>query len=141
MSHSSEERLGESGPEPKQAGARILPFQRPPNDLQRAVQMRAQETLERERERQRTKPAPVRWAVIFVLALLPVLAVVAGVDAFVRAFHHINDKYSKMPVPAAQSEATPGQTIEQTTTQEPGVVILQPLAPESETHEANPARE
>jgi hypothetical protein len=134
MTQSSEERLGgDSGLDPKPESARILPFQRPPTDLQRAVQIHAQEMLERERERGRTRPAPLRWTIIFVLALLPVVAVFTGVDAFVRAFHKINDKYSKMPVPAAQSEPAPADSI----TQEPGVVILQPLPAESETTEAD----
>ncbi len=135
MSHSSEDRLGDLGPESKQTSARILPFQRPPTDLQRAVQMRAQEALEIERERARTKPAPLRWAIIFVLALVPVLAVVAGLDAFVRVFHHINDTYSKMPVPAAEPQTS---TEELPAAPQPGVVILQPLPDESETP---PARE
>ncbi len=106
--------------------ARILPFERPPTDLQRAVQTRAQEAIERARERSRTKPAPLRWTVIFLLALVPVLLIFAGVDAFVRAFHRINETYSNMPAPAAP------QSADQTTQpaviqQEPGVVMLQPL--------------
>lgn len=135
MSHSSEDRLHESSSEAKQTSARILPFQRPPTDLQRAVQARAQETMERERERERerTKPAPLRWAIIFVLALVPVLGIVLGVDAFVRAFHVINDKYSKMPVPQAQSEEAP------LTSSEPGVVLLQPLSEDNEASKSPPS--
>jgi hypothetical protein len=131
MTHSSEERLGDSGHEPKSSSARILPFQRPPTDLQREIQKRAQETLERERERERdrSRPAPLRWAIIFVLALVPVGVVVTGVDAFVRAFHHINDTYSKMPAPNAQPEpAAPAET----PAQEPGVVMLQPVPEEAQ---------
>lgn len=132
MIHSSEERLGDSGLEPKTDSARILPFQRPPTDLQRAIQMRAQEMLEleRERERERSRPAPVRWAVMCVLALVPVAIVVTGVDAFVRAFHHINDTYSKMPVPTRQTDSA--ASAEAPVQQEPGIVMLQPLPAENE---------
>lgn len=117
--------------------ARILPFERPPTDLQRAVQTRAQEALERERERSRTKPAPLRWTVIFLLALVPVLLIFAGVDAFVRAFHRINETYSNMPAPAAPQsaeQAPPPEVIQQ----EPGVVMLQPLDESQDPPPANP---
>jgi hypothetical protein len=106
--------------------ARILPFERPPTDLQRAVQSRAQEAIERERERSRTKPAPLRWAVIFLLALVPVVLIFAGVDAFVRAFHRINETYSNMPAPAPEiTEQTPAEP--EVIQQETGVVMLQPM--------------
>ncbi len=133
MTHSSEERLTESGHEPNPASAQILPFHRPPTDLQRAIQARAQETLELEREleRERSRPAPARWTIMCVLALVPVAVVVAGVDAFVRAFHHINEKYSNMPVPE-QTEPVPAEM----PTQEPGIVMLQPLPAESGEHQA-----
>jgi hypothetical protein len=123
MTHSSEERLDDPGAESKSASARILPFQRPPTDLQRAVQMRAQEAIDRdlERDRERSQRAPVRRSIMLVLALIPVAVVVSGIDAFVRVFHHINDTYSKMPAPSEQP-AVPAEI----TTQEPGVVMLQP---------------
>ena|SRR5690606_16093026 len=128
MTHSFEEHLAESGHEPNTASAQILPFHRPPTDLQRAIQARAQETLEleRERERERSRPAPARWTIMCVLALVPVAVVVAGVDAFVRAFHHINEKYSNMPIPE-QTESVPTEI----SVQEPGVVMLQPLPDEN----------
>lgn len=123
MSHSSEERLQDSSPSPSKT-ARILPFERPPTNLQRAVQARAQEALERDRERSRGKPAPLRWAVMFLLALIPVGLLFAGVDAFVRAFHRINETYSKMPAPnPAPEQVAPVQE----SPSEPGVVMLQPL--------------
>jgi hypothetical protein len=121
MSQPSEERLIESAEAPQES-ARILPFERPPSELQKAVQLRAQEALDLDRERAKTKPAPLRWAIMFVLALIPVLLLVAGIDAFVRVFHHINDVYSKMPVPAA-AEPQPSATEEPQT--QPGVVMLQ----------------
>jgi hypothetical protein len=139
MSQPSEGRL----PEPEQAKstARILPFERPPTDLQRAIQARAQEELELQRERARTKPAPLKWTVMFVLALVPVLLLVAGIDAFVRVFHHINDTYSKMPVPAGP-ESAPVEA-QPRAPQQPGVVILesvpqQPEAVDPARRQANP---
>lgn len=134
MIHSSEERLAASGPEPNATSARILPFQRPPTDLQRAIQMRAQETLERERERERdrSRPAPVRWAVMCVLALVPVSIVVTGVDALVRAFHHINAVYSNMPAPTQPTQSTEPANAADASPQEPGVVMLQPFPAENE---------
>jgi predicted nucleic acid-binding Zn ribbon protein len=130
MSQPSEERLGDTPAESKPTSARILPFERPPNDLQRAVQIRAQEALERERERGRTRPAPLRWAIIFVLALVPVVLIFAAVDGFVRAFQRMNDTYSKMPAPAPQSAETPDTSATQ---QQPGVVILKPLEADTQS--------
>ena len=48
MTQPSEERFPESADQPK-TSARILPFERPPSDLQKAIQARAQEALERDR--------------------------------------------------------------------------------------------
>lgn len=126
MTQPSEHRFPESVDQPK-TSARILPFERPPTDLQKAIQARAQEALERDRERAKTKPAPLRWAIIFVLALVPVLLLVMGIDAFVRAFHKINDTYSKMPMPAAVQTPAP----EAPRQQQPGVVILESVPPEA----------
>lgn len=100
--------------------------ERPPNDLQRAIQQRAQESLERSSERARTKPAPLKWALTFVLALIPVVILVIGIDAFVRVFHKINDVYSKLPVPAPEPQTPVNEPI----VQQPGVIILESMPPE-----------
>src|SRR5687767_9744805 len=84
MNQSVDERPQSSVPEEPKASARVLPFERPPSDLQRAIQQRAQESLERSRERAKTKPAPLKWTLTFLLALVPVLLLVLGIDAFVR---------------------------------------------------------
>jgi hypothetical protein len=120
MTHSFEEPLHSPNAESDSPGARILPFQRPPTDLQRAIQMRAQQAIEldHERERDRSKGAPVRWAIIFVLALIPVGIVFSGID----------DTYSNMPVPEAEPAAQPAEM----SVQQPGIVILQPL-PDDDT--------
>jgi predicted nucleic acid-binding Zn ribbon protein len=137
MNQPSEERLGDPPADTEPASARILPFERPPTDLQRAVQMRAQETLERERERSRVRPAPLRWAIIFLLALVPVVLIFAAVDGFVRAFQHINETYSNMPVPA-NDEAPDAQ--DDSTSQEPGVVMLRPVEEAQEAAPDSPAQ-
>jgi hypothetical protein len=123
MSHQSEDRIEESAPpaESDPHSAKILPFERPQSDLQRAVQMRAQEALEMDRDRKReaNKPAPLRWLIIFLIALIPVVLMFAGVDAFLRVFQKINASYS---APAVE-QAEPAPDLTQS---EPGVVMLQP---------------
>jgi hypothetical protein len=126
MNQPSEERLPETAEQ--KSSARILPFERPPTELQRAMQARAQEALDLQRERAKTKPAPLKWTVMFLLALIPVLLLVAGIDAFVRVFHHINDTYSKMPVPEQAQQAP--SVDEPRAPQQPGVVILESVPQE-----------
>ena len=126
MNQTSDEHPDSSAPteqqfDAPQAGAPQSTADRPPTELQRALQQRAQESLERSRDRAKTKPAPLKWAVMFVLALVPVLALVAGIDAFVRVFHKINDYYSKLPVPAPE----PAPTVYEPVEQRPGIIILE----------------
>jgi hypothetical protein len=109
--------------------------ERAPTELQRAMQQRAQESLERSRERAKTKPAPLKWAVMFVLALVPVLLLVAGIDAFVRVFHQINDYYSKLPVPAPE----PAPTVHEPVEQRPGIIMLE--SPPTEDAQSKPEAE
>src|SRR5262245_11226310 len=78
MSHQSEDRLPESASgSPSPVSARILPFERPRSELQRAIQERAQEAidLDRDREREVKRPQPLKWLIIFVIALIPVIAI------------------------------------------------------------------
>lgn len=127
MSQSSEDRLQDAAAQSELASAQILPFERPPNDLQRAVQLRAQEALDRDRDRSKRRPAPLRWAIIFLLALVPVVLLFAAVDAFVRAFQHINEMYSTMPAPTPAEGAQPPVEVSEPSAPQPGVVILQSL--------------
>ncbi|HLS80938.1 MAG TPA: hypothetical protein VK025_05995 [Steroidobacter sp.] len=134
MSQHSEDRIEQSAPESSDhRSARILPFERPQSDLQRAVQLRAQETMEieRDRDRQAKKPAPLRWAVILLIAMAPVVLIFGAVDAFLRVFQKVNLIYASPP----QQEQTqpPPERIQQ----QPGVVILQPV----ETRPAEPKPE
>ncbi|MGH8178955.1 MAG: hypothetical protein ACREV5_22065 [Steroidobacter sp.] len=126
MSQHSEDRLEQSAPGPADPqSARILPFERPPSDLQRAVQLRAQETmeLERERDREANKPAPLRWLVVMAIAVIPVYLLFSAVDAFVRVIQTISQNYSTMP---AATPAEPVQPQPDLTSSEPGVILLQP---------------
>jgi hypothetical protein len=79
MSQTSEESLPESA---AASGAQILTFDRQ-SALQRAVQLRARDTMEKQRSRREF--APVRWGVIFLLALVPVGMMLGALDGFLRA--------------------------------------------------------
>ena len=135
MNQTSDEHPDLSASEERELVAPLATADRPPTDLQRAMQQRAQESLERSRDRAKTKPAPLKWAVMFVLALVPVLALVAGIDAFVRVFHQINDYYSKLPVPAPE----PAPTVYEPVEQRPGIIILE--TPPIEDEQSKPDAE
>jgi hypothetical protein len=142
MTQHSEERLPETEGAPSvRPGARILPFERPQSDLQRAIQQRAQEALDRDAEldREKRRPQPVKWLTIFALACIPVLLTIVAVDGFLRVFHKVADMYSSPP---QQEQAQPAETESSST---PGIVILQsyetPSAPQGSesAREARPA--
>jgi hypothetical protein len=128
MTHQSEERLpDQASPPSSPASAQILEFPRhgaeTQSELQRAVLMRAQEAMERDRDRDREarKVSPLRWIVVSTLALIPVVLMVVAVDGFLRVFH----KYNEI---AGQSQPAPEASapIEEAEPDQPGVVILQP---------------
>lgn len=139
MTQHSEERLPETdGAASVNAGARILPFERPQSDLQRAIQERAQQALdlEREREREKRRPQPLKWLAIFALACIPVLLTISAVDGFVRVFHKIVATYSEAP-PTQEQQAAPS---EPEAASQPGVVMLQSYdAPADAQHNVPPA--
>ena len=123
MTQHSEERLPETEGAPSgRAGARILPFERPQSELQRAVQQRAQEALDldRERDREKRRPQPLKWLAIFALACIPVVLTVSAVDGFLRVFHKIVASYASEPAPAQEQQ--PEQSDVQS---QPGVVMLE----------------
>jgi hypothetical protein len=126
MSQHSEERLPETeGEASVRNGARIIPFERPQSDLQRAIQQRAQEALDldRERDRETRRPQPLKWLTIFALACIPVLLTIVAVDGFVRVFHKVNDMYLSEP---AQPQAAPSAAqSEPEPVSRPGVVMLE----------------
>jgi hypothetical protein len=123
MTQHSEERLPETEGAPSvRTGARILPFERPQSELQRAIQQRAQETIDlnRERDREKRRPQPLKWAAIFALACVPVALTLGAVDGFLRVFHQVTATFSSAPAPEPQEEVAPAEM--QST---PGVVMLE----------------
>ena len=121
MSQYSEDRL-QTPFEERAQSARILPFERPQSDLQKAVQQRAQEAIELNRHRAQTqKPPAARWIIGLAVALVPVLLLLGSVDGFLRVFHRINSMYENMPAP------TPAPAAEEPFESEPGVVMLRPM--------------
>lgn len=143
MTQQSEERLPDSAPAAAHTSnsARILQFERPQSDLQRAIQVRAQEALDldRDRDREVKKPHPVRWIIIFVIALIPVVLIFGAVDGFLRAFYRVNESYKSAPAPAATA-AQPEPEVEPQVSQ-PGVVLLQPYDASSKTDTQQPAQQ
>jgi hypothetical protein len=138
MTQHSEERLPETEGAPSvRPGARILPFERPQSDLQRAIQQRAQEALDRDAEldREKRRPQPVKWLTIFALACIPVLLTIVAVDGFLRVFHKVADMYSSPP---QQEQAQPAETESSST---PGIVILQSYETPSATQGSESAGE
>jgi hypothetical protein len=130
MTQHSEERLPETDGEPSvRSGARILPFERPQSELQRAIQQRAQEALDRDAEldREKRRPQPLKWLTIFALACIPVLLTVVAVDGFLRVFHKVAAIYSAAP-PAQQQQAPPSDAQSQ-----PGIVMLESFDAPSDT--------
>jgi len=122
MSQHSEDRLPTATPEETARSARILPFERPQSDAQKAVQLRAQQEIELKRSREENQKAPVgRWVIGFAVALVPVFLLLGSLDGFLRVFHKINSMYENMPDPP-QAEAP---VVDEPT--EPGVVMLRPM--------------
>lgn len=129
MTQSSEERVPETSPPLHKA--RILPFERPQSDVQRAVQQRAQETIEREEARSKvkvTKFTPLRWAVLILIAAIPMALTLGAVDGILRAMGMVNAMYVKQDAERAK-QAPPPAVEEESAPPEPGVVLLKPIAP------------
>lgn len=125
MSQSSEERV--SDPSTPLHKARILPFERPQSDAQRAIQQRAQETIELERTRSKFKPTPMRWAIIFLAAAIPVGLMLGAMDGILRAMQMLNAMYEKEDAERAK-HAPVVVPAEENAPQEPGIVLLKPFA-------------
>ncbi|HEY4367550.1 MAG TPA: hypothetical protein VGN07_10005 [Steroidobacteraceae bacterium] len=109
-----------------QPTARVLPFERPQSEVQRAVQQRAQEAMELSRARSKFQVTPVRWLVIFVIAAIPALLTSAAMDAILRGMHLLDAMYDKQD--AERAAKAPPVEIQEPEVQEPGVVMLRPLA-------------
>lgn len=123
MSQNPEERASDAvAPSPTKA--QVLPFERPQSELQKAVQQRAQETIDRERDRAALqRPAPWRRALILALAAIPVFITFGAAIGFVGALRQFNSAIFNSAAPPAPA---PTKSTEQDFTTDPGVVMLQP---------------
>lgn len=133
MSQQSEELVPESTPA-NGDGARILHMKSTHYDLQRAIQQRAQESVEREAQldREARRPKPLKWLIIFLIACVPIAVTLFMVDGFLRAFHGYLKTTSEQEQQQAQQAEADAQVPSDTTLQsnQPGVVLLQPLSPQ-----------
>lgn len=133
MSQQPQERASDQPVAPQKA--RILPFERPQSELQRAVQLRAQERIDAECVKPKT--SPLRSIVTLLAALVPVLLIFSGFFVAVHAVRLITSLYmsapqSPAPATVEQAEVSPPEA------SQPGVVILvpdrtiEPLAPSTQ---------
>jgi len=142
MSQQSEERLPEAAASADaMPSARIIQLKTRQSDLQRAIQLRAQESVERERhlDIEHRRPKPLKWLIISAIAAIPAVLTLTAVDSFLRVFHKYMDvAVASQPQnePAAAGDA---QTVDPNATlqsNEPGVVLLQPLRTPAATQDA-----
>jgi len=137
MSQQSEERVPASPANGEAQSAQILHLKSTHYDLQRAIQQRAQESVEREAnlDREERRPKPLKWLLVSAIAALPIVVTLFMVDGFLRVFHSYLDTISKQEQEQAQRQATEPPADVTLQSSEPGVVMLQPLSPQ----EAAPA--
>ena len=102
MSQRPEEPLSDEPAAPQKA--RVIPFERPQSELQRAVQIRAQERIDAESVK--PKRSPVRSILTLAAALVPVLLIFSGFFVAVQAVRLITSLYATAP----QSQAAPQQS-------------------------------
>jgi hypothetical protein len=122
MSQHSEERVTDPGLSTG-AKARVIPFERPQSELQKAVQLRAQETIDRERDRAASQRPPA-WlrAVVLALAIVPVVLTFGAALGFMGALHQFNTAVFE----GAKSDAARAPQAAPSSVQaEPGVVLLE----------------
>jgi hypothetical protein len=135
MSQQSEECLPEST-QAEANSARILHLKARQYDLQRAIQQRAQESVERERalDEEARRPKPLKWLIIATIASIPAVLTLVAVDGFLRAFHGYLDttvkteqKRAEEAAAIEEANAAAAAAAEPLQSNEPGVVLLQPL--------------
>lgn len=138
MSQQSEELLPESASADENGvpGARILHLKGRQYDLQRAIQQRAQESVDREAEldHEQRRPKPLKWGIALLIAAIPIGMTLFAVDSFLRVFHKYLDvtvetanKQAEEQQAAAAAAAAAAEALEPVTSSEPGVVMLSPL--------------
>jgi hypothetical protein len=157
MSQQSEECLPESASAEQNGapGARILHLKGRHYDLQRAIQQRAQESVEREAalDQEQRRPKPLKWAIALLIAAIPIVLTLTAVDSFLRVFHkYLNvtvetaNKQAEEQAAAEAAAAAAAEAQAPVTSSDPDVVMLSPLlvppdqgsqqAPQSQTSQA-----
>jgi hypothetical protein len=132
MSQQSEECLPESAQAEANsaAGARILHMKARQYDLQRAIQQRAQESVEREAamDQEERRPKPLKWLIILAIAAIPALLTLTAVDSFLTVFH----KYLNVAAESAEQQQREADEAAAAAAEanaplqtQPGVVMLQ----------------
>lgn len=126
MSQSSEERVSdEVVPLPT---ARVVPFERPQSELQKAVQERAQEIIDRERERAvRSRPAPWRRALVLAFAAIPVFLTFGAAIGFIGALRQFNTAVFDSAQRSESQAPQPSASAPVLTSDDPEVVLIQPF--------------
>lgn len=147
MSQQSEELLPESPTADSAAGARILHLKGRQYDLQKAIQQRAQDSVDREAalDQAERRPKPLKWGIALLIAAIPIGFTLFAVDSFLRVFHRYLDvtvetanKQAEEQAAAAAAAAAAAEALEPVTSSEPGVVMLSPLLAPSDK-DAQPA--
>ncbi len=138
MSQQSEERAAESAQSEaeQQQSARILHLKSRQYDLQKAIQQRAQEALDREAamDKEERRPKPLKWLVVAAIAAIPAILTLTAVDGFLKVFHkylgvvtaQVEQQQREAVAAAAAAEAAAAPIQNQ-----PGVVMLQSLPAEA----------
>jgi hypothetical protein len=131
MSQQSEDRLTESAPAASEGpqSARILHMKSTNYDLQKAIQQRAQESVEREAQldQEARRPKPLKWLIIAAIACVPMALTLFMVDGFLRAFHRYLGVTSAQQQQQQQEQQNNSSAETTLQSSEPGVVLLQPM--------------
>lgn len=138
MSQPSEECLPDSAQAEQNdmPGARILHLKGRQYDLQRAIQQRAQESVEREAslDQEQRRPKPLKWAIALLIAAIPIALTLTAAEGFLRAFHKYLDvtvqsanKQAEEQAAAAAAAAAAEEARAPVTSSDPDVVMLSPL--------------
>jgi hypothetical protein len=138
MSQQSEECLPESASAEQNdvPGARILHMKGRHYDLQKAIQQRAQESVEREAalDHEQRRPKPLKWAIALLIAAIPMFLTLTFVDKFLVVFHRYLDttvetanRQAEEQAAAAAAAAEAAEKLAPVTSSDPDVVMLSPL--------------
>lgn len=132
MSQQSEEPLAESAEsDPNELqSARILHMKARQYDLQRAIQQRAQESLDREAalDHEQRRPKPLKWLVVMSIAAIPAILTLIAVDGFLKVFHtylDVTTEAAEQQQREAEAAAAAAAAAEGPVQTQPGVVMLQ----------------